>query len=499
MPRKSAKASPAPSASMELVASSADVAAGGKTPIELPAIPGFLPTVDAEVLTAEDQAALVETLASDDLARFYLTNESEGQRHYQRSLDLFGDKVSIIDIKEELLLKKTSERMRFINPLKLLQRQLYNTLLFVARPNMRTNEVFTVSLEYLSWSVEHSVNGYAYLKQSLEEMQQSLVQVSMGGKWLSTQIIHEVVIDEDTKTLHYKLPPVLQKLYGAPEKYYHVSMRMNARFKSKYAHALYEILLENVWRGETGFIPLQDYRERMGIVTGEYQEFKRLAARAIQFPLQELEELADYCAEVKYKTESRKVVALNFIIRPNPKNMLKIGEEASLSPDTFALLREEFGLNPKQITELTRGFKVERIDEICDVLFYRYILKQKAVKHGFRLFVNALEDTEGKYFLTTREKTELALLKERRQQAAKEAEFAKLQTQNHRSLSERFDERWKTMIDDERQTLWTAFLTAPESAPLRQARKLRAGDPPNVERPFVRASFMAFMGRTGQL
>jgi hypothetical protein len=88
------------------------------------------------------------------------------------------------------------------------------------------------------------------LKESVEEMQQSLMQISSNGRWFSTQILQDVMIDG--KTLYYKIPPLLKKLNSAPERYYHVSLRMNARFRSKYAHAMYELLRENLWKHESG-------------------------------------------------------------------------------------------------------------------------------------------------------------------------------------------------------------------------------------------------------
>jgi hypothetical protein len=452
--------------------------------------------VDADLLSPEDQEALLAQLSPEELARFYLSNETEGKRAYQRSLDLFEEGVAIVDVKEELLLKKVSERVKFINPPKLLQRQLHNVLLFVARPNMSTQEVFSVSLDYLSWAVEHTVNGFGYLRDSLTEMQQSLMQVNYQGVWHQTQLIHDVAIQDNV--LYYKLPSLVRRLYAVPERYYHVSMRMNARFRSKYAHAMYELLVENQWRKQTTFMTVQEFRERMGIAEDEYKEYKRLAARVLTPALKELEELGDYYATVKYKHEARKVVGLNFIIHENPKNVLQF-EDANLDPECFATLREEFGLNPKQITELTRNFEVKRIHEITDVLFYRYICRKKAVRNGFRLVQNALADTEDKYFLTNTEKAELALIKERRKQAAQEQEFEKSRAATQQSLTERFEAWWAALSEEEKQTAWDQYLSEPESAAARQARKVKRGSVPDLSNVLARAGMLNFAARTGQL
>jgi hypothetical protein len=453
--------------------------------------------VNAELLSAADQEALLAELSSDDLSRFYLTNESEGRRAHQRSLDLFEEGVAIVDIKEELLLKKVSERVKFINPPKLLQRQLHNVLLFVARPNITTQEVFSVPLEYLSWAVEHTVNGYGYLKESITEMQQSLMNISYNGHWVQTQILQDVQISPNN-VMSFRIPPLLRKLYGAPERYYHVSMRMNARFRSKYAHALYELLVENQWRKQTGIMTVEEFRERMGIDKDEYKEYKRLAARVLMPALRELEELGDYYATVKPDYKARKVVGLNFIIHENAKNALQF-EDANLDPECFTMLREEFGLNPKQITELTQSFEVRSIQEIADVLFYRYICRKKAVRNGFSLFKNALSDTEDKYFLTNTEKAELLLIKQRRKQEEQLRNLEDARAETQHSLVERFDAWWAALTPEQQQTTWDLFLDEPESDLVRKMRKGRKGTLPDLNINLVKSMLVNFAARTGQL
>lgn len=452
--------------------------------------------VDADLLTPVDQDALLAQIAPGDLARFYLSNETEGKRFYQRSLDLFGDGVAIGDVREELLLKKVSQRVKFVNPPKLLQRQLHNVLLFVARPNITTQEIFQVPLDYLGWAVEHKVNGFVYLRESISEMQQTLMNISYQGAWTQTQLLQDVVIKDNV--LYYKIPALLRRLYGAPERYYHVSMRMNARFRSKYAHALYELLVENLWRKSTGFITVAEFREKMGVLDTEYQEYKRLASRVLNVALKELEELGDYYASVKYKHEARKVVALNFIIHENPKNAAA-GEDDNLDPECFKVLREEFGLTSKQITELTRSFEIRRIHDVTDVLFYRYICKNKPVRFGFRLMQNAMADTEDKYFLTNTEKAELQAIKERRHRATRAEEFEQSKISAQQSIAERFDAWWASLGPTEQQTVWDLYMEAPESAPARQARRVKPGSSPDLSSPLAKGGLTNFAARTGQV
>jgi len=458
-----------------------------------------------EVLTEEDEAKLLERLSSTDMARLYLSNESEGKRNYQQSLDLFREGVPVTQVKEELLLKKVSQRVRFINPLKLLQSKLHNALIFVARPTMSTQQVFSVSLDYLSWLVDHNVNDYAYLKASLSEMQQALMQIPDGNRWFSTQMIQDVLIEGTT--LHYKIPAFLCRLYAAPDRYHHVSMRMNARFKSKYTLNLYELLRENLWRGETGYMTLDEFRERMGVGADEYTEFKRLSMRVIQPALAELESLGDIFASVRYGREKRFVTSLNFVIVQNHKSKLSF-EGAYLDPGRYKELREEFGLNQKQVKEIAEAFPIEKIEAISDVLLYRYIFnKQKnTVKNWYSLFKSALRDDEDRYLLTNSEKAELSVFREKRQQAAlledtqrRERELERRRTAARKDQGSRMDEYWARLPETERQEVWDRFLGSPEGKHFRQARKLSPGSRPDVTHPLARASFADFLKRVSMI
>jgi plasmid replication initiation protein len=105
---------------------------------------------------------------------------------------------------------------------------------------------------------------------------------------------------------------------------------MQNRFTSKHALALYEMFVDyfNVRRryGETPFIPIDTFRELMGFQDGEYAEFKILNRWVIKEPLAEINDKSDLLVEAEYQKESRRVVAVKFHIRPNPRHGTKVIE-----------------------------------------------------------------------------------------------------------------------------------------------------------------------------
>ena len=433
----------------------------------------------------------------DELVPFLATNEAEGRMQYQRSLDLFDEGTSIIESRNDLLLKKGSQRIRSETSLNLLQKKLFNALLFVARPTLSGGGMFSVPVDYLSWCVSHDRSDMKYLKDSVRAMKKAVIEVENGEKWFMTSLLADALFDG--KNLVYDIPPLIRNLFSAPKRYYYISMVVNARFRSKYALALYEMLKEFEYRGETDMMSIEEFRERMGVERHEYPEFKRLSARTIAGPLQELEELSDFTAEVKYDYRGRKIVGIKFIIKPNPKNQYTTDQSERIRPEYWTMMKDEFGLNRSQLDELTSAYPTDRVEEVCDVLYYRYIVKDKAIKNGYRLLSTALQDTDDKYHLTNREKNELVMLKEQHQKKSFEQEMQDAQRKAHAARLSEFNATWANWSDDEQLDHWHAFLASAECAPLLATRLIKPNMAPDIANAGVRAAFMNYLLRMGKL
>ncbi|MGF6440058.1 replication initiation protein [Paraburkholderia youngii] len=458
----------------------------------------------ANVLSAEEEAQLLQRLSVADMQNFYMRNSEEGRAHYQQSLELFEERTSITEASEDILLKKAGHHFRYSVQLRLLQSKLYNALMFVARPNLMTQDFYSVSLDYLEWIVDYNSNDKKYLRDSLRGLQKTLMEIpaDSADNWYSTQIVGEILIKDGV--LMFTLPEFIRKLNAAPERFYYYSMRANAKFKSRYAQTLYELLCENLFRGQTGHMSLKAFRDRMGVAPDEYPEFKRLKQRVIQPALDEVDEIGDIAATVHYGRENRFITSINFMVARRSKALMNNG--ALLDPERFKELREDFGLSQHQITELIETYPVERVEAILDVLLYRYVFKEAPkVKGSGALFKSALKN-EDRYQLSNSEKAELAAHRERRKRAAqleqaqrREVEVQRRQVAALQSNTSRLDTFWAGIDDDARQAHWDAFLGTPESTTYRKAKRPRPGGLPDFTHPAARAGFISYLERTGHL
>jgi hypothetical protein len=456
----------------------------------------------AQPVQAQPEADVPESLKGlipAELAQFLDTNVAEGREQYQRSLDLFGEGTAIEDSKQDFLLKKGSQRIRSETSLTLLQRKLFNALLFVARPALAKEGMFSVPVDYLSWCVSHDRSDMKYLKESVRAMKKQVIEVENdNGQWFMTNLLADAGFDG--KNLVYDLPALIRATFSAPKRYYYISMVVNARFRSKYALALYELLKEYEYRGETDVLTIEEYRQRMGVEKHEYPEFKRLSARTITGPLQELEEVSDFSATPVYTYRGRKILGVKFVIKPNPKNQYNDDAGERIRPEYWSMLKDDFGLNRTQLDEVTRAHPAARIEEVCDVLYFRYIARDKEISNGYRLLTKALQDTDDNYHLTNREKNELVLLKERQQKKSFEQEMQEAQTRALGRRMAEFADLWANWTDPEQREQWCMFLESIECQPLRTARLIKTPNAaPNLEHPAIMSAFMNFLLRTGKL
>ena len=127
-------------------------------------------------------------------------------------------------------------------------------------------------------------------------------------------------------------PHLRQKLYN-PRIYTKLNLRLQNQFTSKYALVLWEVCFDyfdaDRQEGETPFIPLETYRELMGVEADEYTTFKSLNQWVIKPAIKEINDLTNYHVEVVNKRLGRKISELKFCIT----KVKQLPVQESLFPD----------------------------------------------------------------------------------------------------------------------------------------------------------------------
>lgn len=202
-----------------------------------------------------------------------------------------------------------------------LQRRAWNILLANAYNELPDKDIHSVSIIELAAKLGFDSKNDEYLKETLEALVDFTVKWNVLGKdnkqeWGVASLLASAKIKDGICTYGFA-PHLRQKLHN-PRIYTKLNLRLQNRFKGQYALILWEICFDyfdtDRGHGETPFIPLETFRELMGIEADEYRTFKALNQTLIKPAIKEINDLTNYHVEVEQKRIARKVAELKFRI-----------------------------------------------------------------------------------------------------------------------------------------------------------------------------------------
>lgn len=285
--------------------------------------------------------------------------------------------------------KKHVGAIHISNKLSLLERKMSNVLLWNAYEDLLKEEEHKIRTVDLAAILGYDSNDRALLKQSLVNLMSTVLEWNVldekgreKGWGATTMLAHA---EMRGVYCYYSFGKKLkQKLYN-PSMYERINLTIQKKFSSGYALALYENCVRYRNTGTTGWIPLEKYREIMGVNPKEYQDFRRLNDRVIKRPALQVNNSSDILIEPGYKREKRRVVAVRFAVRENPQMSLfgagksqKSNEELAEVPqliDGGGEIRkklESFGLTEEQVEWATASFDEAYIQGNLDVAEKEY-------------------------------------------------------------------------------------------------------------------------------
>ncbi len=216
---------------------------------------------------------------------------------------------------------KASPAIQIQSKITHLQRRAWNVLLANAYNELPDKDIHTVSVSELAAKLGYDSKDQEYLKETLKSLVDCTVEWNILGKnnkqvWGAASLLAEVNIEDGLCFYQYS-HTLRQKLHN-PIMYTRLNLRLQNEFTSQYALILWEVCFDYFhvhWgRGETPFIPLEKFRELMGVETHEYSEFKDLNKKIIKPAIKEINILTDYFVEVDQKRLGRRIAELKFRI-----------------------------------------------------------------------------------------------------------------------------------------------------------------------------------------
>ena len=231
---------------------------------------------------------------------------------------------------------KASPAIQIQSKISLLQRRAWNVLLANAYNELPDKEIHSVSLVELAAKLGFGDGNQEYLKEVLKSIVDCKVEWNILDKdkkeeWGVASLLAEVRIREGI--CFYQFPHTLRLKLHNPRVYAKLNLRLQNRFRSRYALVLWEVCFDYFDstrdQDETPFIPLETYRELMGLRADDYTTFKSLNQWVIKPAVKEINDLTSYRVEVEQKRLGRKIAELKFRIT----RVKQLPVQESLFPD----------------------------------------------------------------------------------------------------------------------------------------------------------------------
>lgn len=244
-----------------------------------------------------------------------------------------------------LELKKAVEAI-FIRPMQgskitLVMRKAYNVLLQRAQEQGHDIVTYRVPLSEIIRDINYDSNDYELLKQYLRRLNATQVEwdlLTEEGKkrWgVSTMLSEAEIVD---RHLEYSFAPKIKKRLLDPAIYHRIDLRLQTRFRSSYALALFEACGRYIKNPSalTAKLPWTTWR---AILCGEdsehYSEFKYFNRDVLKRAITEVNAVSDIQIELKVTKEGGRVTDLQFSVWPKKQQPLDLDNPNLLDSQLF--------------------------------------------------------------------------------------------------------------------------------------------------------------------
>jgi len=195
-------------------------------------------------------------------------------------------------------LKKHVAAIHTDGHLSLLQRKLSNVLLLNAYDTLLTQTEHEIDEKTLCVMLGYDSNDRKPLKESLKALASVNAEWNILGdnqeevEWGVSSLLSHAVLSKGRCRYGYS-PALAEKLYN-PAIYASINMRIQRKFRSKHALALYENCYRFKTVRSTGWWDLKTFRRLMGVDDSDYyHQFKHLNAKVIKPTVKEINAVSD--------------------------------------------------------------------------------------------------------------------------------------------------------------------------------------------------------------
>jgi plasmid replication initiation protein len=272
-------------------------------------------------------------------------------------------------------LKKHINAIHCTNSLSLLQRKLFNALLFHAYTDLPHKKTFIIQLRKLCQIIGYNSNDYAKLKKALLGLISTTIEwnviegvSSESEKWRASAALAAVKLEEGI--CEYEYSTIMRELLYHPEIYGRINMDLLAKFNSNYGLALYENCIRYQGLNYTPWYPIDIFRKLMGVLGNKYLNFNDFKKRVLNTALEEVNQYSPLYIEPQLERWSKRVTSIRFKLKN--KNTLTTFETAQIDNDHNSILIDKlvniFSLSSLSIQDIFSKFDIDYVNEKVEMI-----------------------------------------------------------------------------------------------------------------------------------
>ena len=286
--------------------------------------------------------------------------------------------------KEKGFLKKHVYAIHSSNNISLLQRKIYNAMLFNAAYLETDQRKHTINLNDLSSLIGYDSKDFKKLKKSIRD----LTIIPIDWNVISETDIKEVIenttaylagVQFKGNTCTYEYADILKEFLLKPAIYGKVYLKIQSQFKTSSGIALYENCSRYKDVGYTPWIQVGTLGKLLGFDDTKI-EYKRIKERFINKAIKEVNDKSDLHVFLKESKVSRKVDKVKFIIEKNQRNTLdNILGATNVDESELKVINAlaQHGFSNKDALDLVTEYGVVKI-----VKSIEYVINQNSYKEG---------------------------------------------------------------------------------------------------------------------
>lgn len=273
--------------------------------------------------------------------------------------------------KKSLQLKKHINAIHCSNNLTLVQRKLFNALLFNAYPDLPHKQQFEIKGKDLYHLIGYNSKDTAKLKDALLGLitiaiEWNVIDCSTGQekKWKASSILASAELSNGVCVYEYS--QVMKDFLYQPEIYGQINIALISKFKSSYGLALYENCIRYQGLSQTPWFPLDIFRKLMGVFDGKYQVFKDFKKRVLDVGINEVNAIAPLHVVPEIERVNQKVTRIRFKLE---KQILQHQSTQIVIDDNLKHhLIDIFGFSNQMIEETLAKYDLPYIKEKIEMI-----------------------------------------------------------------------------------------------------------------------------------